>query len=61
MRKRKDEHAATSQIFRPHRIYWQDGSWWVATREGDRGPFPSKSFAEIVVEQHVRCHRQDLN
>ena len=27
------------------RIFKQNGSWWVATREGDQGPFQSQRLA----------------
>jgi hypothetical protein len=42
------------RLFRPHRIYSADGVWYIATREGERGPFPTKQLAELDLKNYRR-------
>jgi hypothetical protein len=41
------------RYFRSGRLYFQSGSWYVAAREGDIGPFETRRAAEIALNRLV--------
>ncbi len=53
MQRKGDKHRHKGEAFRTSRIYAQNEHWWVATREGDRGPYPTRDFA-LLVAAHVK-------
>ena len=52
MRKTDDHYAGAA--FRPDRVYFANSGWWVATREEERGPFPSKALAKLDAQNYAR-------
>ena len=53
MRQSDDANHPHAQ-FRTSRIFRTDRGWFVDTREGARGPFPSKRLATCDVKNYVR-------
>ncbi len=51
---RQDDADLDRVWFRSRRIFRTDDGWYVATREGDLGPFPDKRLAAIQLKHHVR-------
>lgn len=55
---RKGELDFAGEAFRSDRVYYADSAWWVATREEDRGPFPSKALAKLDAQNYPRRIQQ---
>ncbi len=50
----QDDPSSDKVWFRSKRILHTDDGWYVATREGDLGPFPDRRLAAIQLKHHVR-------
>ena len=46
--------------FRANRIFSKNKGWWYSSREGDRGPFPSKDLALLDLSEYKKF-KQTLN
>ena len=53
MIRKEDSHYAGT-AFRADRVYFANSAWWVATREEERGPFPSKALARLDARNYAR-------
>jgi hypothetical protein len=42
--------------FRSGRLIHQAGAWYIATREGELGPFRDRALATAALQRHVRKH-----
>ncbi|XOV84616.1 MAG: DUF6316 family protein [bacterium] len=40
-----------------NRFFYQNGSWWFSTREGEEGPFRSREQAEAGMARYVEAIR----
>ena len=57
---RKDDvQKYPAEAFRSERVFFSNDAWWVATREGERGPFPSKELAKTDAHNYGRRVEQD--
>jgi hypothetical protein len=52
---RKDDTAERTH-FRSGRLIHQMGAWYIATREGDMGPFTNRSTAETALRRFLMKH-----
>ena len=51
---RRDDPKDDKSWLRSDRIFYRDDGWYVATREGDLGPFPGRSLAVIELNRYFR-------
>ena len=51
---RKDDPAGNRLIYRSRRLFFAGNGWYLATREGERGPFPSKRIALLELRHFLR-------
>ena len=57
--RKDDDKQYRAEAFRADRVYFSDGAWWVATREGERGPFPTKELAATDAHNYGRRVQRD--
>jgi Domain of unknown function (DUF6316) len=50
--KRKDDTAERT-YFRSDRIFFMNGKWYFSSREGDRGPFATREYAERMLARFI--------
>ena len=51
--RRSDPEGQPANHFRmPERLFFVNGEWWFATREGDEGPFPNESQARTALARY---------